>query len=341
MKWTSFLFLCFLPLCSHAQKKVTISGHIPALINGSKIYLVRLDGRLDSAVTENGRFRMVLDIPYGDGYRMLANDEQGHHYSNQFFLDEGAVQISASGPLFGDVQLSGNSSFVKEYLGWKQQEAADSLLKQEGPTRYEARFANYERWILAHPRSPLSTYIVARELFKRYYPEKWLPLVDALKGPATETGIYQRLQQSAATARITAVGQVAPDFTISDSTGKPISLSSFRGKYVLIDFWASWCAPCRAENPHVLQAYQKLGARNFTVLGISLDDDRHRWLQAVKEDGMPWTQVCDFKAFNGKAAKLFDLVAIPSNFLIGPDGKILSRTMMGADLDKQLEHYIR
>jgi peroxiredoxin len=140
------------------------------------------------------------------------------------------------------------------------------------------------------------------------------------------------------TGKKTNKGVIAMDFTEFDTTGKSIKLSDFRGQYVLVDFWASWCAPCRAENPNMLKAYNKYKSKNFTILGVSLDEEKGRraWLGAVKKDSLPWTQVSELKGFKGKSAVLYGVTAIPSNYLVDPNGRIIGRNLRGEELEKKL-----
>ncbi len=143
--------------------------------------------------------------------------------------------------------------------------------------------------------------------------------------------------------RATAVGAVAPDFTQNDPAGKPVSLSSFKGKYVLLDFWASWCGPCRQENPNVVKAYNQYKNKNFTILSVSLDrpNGKDAWLQAIKDDGLAWNHVSDLQFWNNQAAKLYGVQSIPGNFLIDPTGKIVAKDLRGDELEQKLAQLLK
>lgn len=155
--------------------------------------------------------------------------------------------------------------------------------------------------------------------------------------PAIQQGFYGKiLKDQIDNSKFGAVGSDAIEFTQNDTTGKPVSLSSFRGKYVLIDFWASWCKPCRMENPNVVTAYNKFKGKNFTVLGVSLDRDRQPWLQAIKDDALAWTQVSDLQFWNNAVARTYKVEGIPQNFLISPDGKIVGKNLRGEELQSKL-----
>jgi peroxiredoxin len=140
--------------------------------------------------------------------------------------------------------------------------------------------------------------------------------------------------------RRVAIGQIAPDFTMNDSTGKPVALSSLKGKILLLDFWASWCGPCRGENPNVVKAYQAYSKKGFDVLGCSFDQSREKWLSAVKEDNLTWTQVSDLKRWGNEAGKLYGIKSIPANVLLDKDQKIIGRNLRGEDLMKKLEELL-
>ena len=155
-----------------------------------------------------------------------------------------------------------------------------------------------------------------------------------------KTSIYTGLKSMSAGFSMKKVGNAAKGFTLNTAEGTPISLASYKGKYVLVDFWASWCGPCRAENPNVLRAYNKYKEKNFEILSISLDADREAWLKAVKEDKLPWTQVLDLRG-NNSISMAYAVTGIPDNVLIDPNGIIVATTLRGEALQKTLEKILK
>jgi peroxiredoxin len=133
------------------------------------------------------------------------------------------------------------------------------------------------------------------------------------------------------------VGQQAPDFTIPALDGGQIKLADFKGKYVLLDFWASWCMPCRQENPNVVKAYNTYKNKNFTILGISLDKDAIAWKKAIADDGLTWSHAGELKDFEGEVVRQYQINAIPSSFLLDPNGKIIAKNLRGEELDAFLK----
>ncbi|MGN8036290.1 redoxin domain-containing protein [Chitinophaga sp. 22321] len=139
-----------------------------------------------------------------------------------------------------------------------------------------------------------------------------------------------------AIAKKTGIGATAIDFTQNNTAGKPVKLSDYRGKYVLLDFWASWCGPCRAENPNVLDNYEKYHSKGLEILGVSLDDKKDAWLKAIKDDGLEWAHVSDLKGWKNEVAKEYNIRAVPSNFLIDKEGKIVAVDLRGEELTQKL-----
>ncbi len=148
-------------------------------------------------------------------------------------------------------------------------------------------------------------------------------------------------QPAPATIQIPQPGDMAPEITMPDTEGKIFSLSSLRGKYVLVDFWASWCGPCRAENPTVVKAYNKYNSKNFTVLGVSLDKSKQAWLDAIKKDGLPWKHISDLKHWDSDAQKTYQFEGIPYNVLVDPQGKILAVGLRGEELEQKLAEVLK
>jgi peroxiredoxin len=165
------------------------------------------------------------------------------------------------------------------------------------------------------------------------------PLFNSLSENVRTTATGLAFAQALEVARSLSVGAMAPLFTENDVNDKPVSLKDFRGKYVLVDFWASWCEPCRDENPNVVKAYNQFKNKNFTVLGVSLDKagQKNRWLEAIRADGLEWTQVSDLKYWDNEVAKLYHIHGIPQNYLIDPTGKIVGKSLRGEELIKKLE----
>jgi peroxiredoxin len=137
------------------------------------------------------------------------------------------------------------------------------------------------------------------------------------------------------------VGKKVPDLTLPDVNGKPVSISSFRGQYILIDFWASWCGPCRDENPNVVKAYNDFKSKNFTILGVSLDKDKPNWLKAIKEDNLTWTHISDLAFWNSKSVEVFGFEGIPYNVLVDPEGNVIAESLRGFDLSKKLSEVLK
>lgn len=190
-------------------------------------------------------------------------------------------------------------------------------------------------FIQYHPDALASIFVLMNAM-KTIPPSAVKGLFSSLSDEVKNSTYGKMAQAAIKNTTITAIGAIAPNFTLKDVKGHPVSLASFRGKYVLIDFWASWCGPCRAENPNVVAAYNRYKQENFTILGVSLDKDKTDWTDAIQQDKLTWTQVSDLKGWNNAAARLYRVTGIPANFLIDPSGKIIAKNLRGRALERQL-----
>ena len=204
--------------------------------------------------------------------------------------------------------------------------------------------AKLKAFILASPDSYLSLLSIGTLGGPSPDPNELLPVLDALSKELQQTETARSLRNSLESLKATANGAMAPDFEQADTLGHPVRLSSFRGKYVLLDFWASWCGPCRQENPNVVRVFNKYKDKNFTIVGVSLDRPGavFSWLEAIKRDHLGgWTQLSDLKFWNNAVARLYFVQSIPKNFLIDPAGKIIAQDLRGDDLESELQKVLR
>ncbi|MEO7045145.1 MAG: TlpA disulfide reductase family protein [Ferruginibacter sp.] len=201
----------------------------------------------------------------------------------------------------------------------------------------------YHKYFKENSKSPVALYALERYAGYAIEPSKVEPLFNKLSPAVKKSPSGVAYMKRIETAKKTSVGAYAINFTQKDTLDKPVSLANFKGKYVLLDFWASWCGPCRAENPNVVKAYNQYKDKNFTVLGVSLDQPgkKQAWLDAIHKDNLTWTQVSDLKFWDNAVAKSYGIQAIPQNFLIDPSGKIIAKNVRGEDLDKKLAEVIK
>jgi len=211
----------------------------------------------------------------------------------------------------------------------------DSLIKIFEKNKLKV-LEQVDEFVKAKPSSPVTPFIVyvtspvnndMAALEKRY---------NALSPAAKETFYGKEIMRVISSAKIGLEGTQALEFTQNDTANNPVSLSSFKGKYVLVDFWASWCGPCRHENPAVVAAYNAFKDKNFTILSVSLDQNKDKWKQAIQADNLTWTHVSDLKYWQNEVAQLYHINSIPANMLIDPNGKIIARNLRGEALKEVL-----
>ncbi len=199
------------------------------------------------------------------------------------------------------------------------------------------------QYVKNNSRSPIAHYALVNYAGWEIDPVAVEPLLNQLSPEQKQYPSIKMLTANLEIAKKTAVGAMAMDFTQNDTVGKPVSLSSLRGKYLLVDFWASWCGPCRRENPNVVKAYQAYRDKGFHIISVSLDQPgaKDKWIKAIHDDNLTWTHVSDLQYWNNEVAKQYGIQAIPQNLLLDPKGKIIAKNLTGDQLEKKLSEILK
>lgn len=354
------LFLVFFAACSTQKKdgyKISgeIMGKTPALA-----YLKTADeGKeviIDSSDFKNGKFTFegVVELP--EMYYITI----GNNKTNRFFVENAEIFVKANIDSLSKAEIKGSKTH-DQYLAYldaanvfdiemmkiynQMKSIEDEVLGKTLATKldslYDAKIAFTQTYVKANTSSVVAPFLISRSLI--YYLElKELEEYVNLLDTEISNSIYTKtLVKRIDLLRNLQPGMLAPEFTQNNTKGEPVSLSDFKGKYLLIDFWASWCGPCRRANPEVVKVYNKYKNKNFTILGISMDDNKDAWLKAIDDDKLTWEQVSTLEGWKNPVGKLYAVNSIPHAVLIDAEGKIVKRGVHAEELEELLKDLLK
>ncbi|MCC8198837.1 MAG: AhpC/TSA family protein [Tannerellaceae bacterium] len=319
-----FLILSVLFLgvsCQEKPKGYVIHGEVANLQDGM-IYLKSFRNKMffdfDSTEIKEGKFMFTGEVEMPLLFGLATEDMR---YPTQFFVENAEMKVVLDD---ADGKITVTNS------------PANDLFLGVIPEVYEAGY-HIDSLVARYPNSPVAAFYLYRYFTYQLSLDELKATRGRLSSFLQDLPYVRELDAIIEQLESIQVGRVAPDFTLPDTEGNPVSLSNFRGQYVLVDFWAAWCPHCRQENPNVVSAYEAYKDKNFTIVGVSLDFNKNSWLKAIADDHLTWTQVSDLNYWDSEIPSLYGIRSIPGNVLIDPEGVILANNIMGKELQETLK----
>lgn len=337
----------------HAQNTAHVAANITGLNEGKIIFSYELNNVLyqDSVKADKGIFSKAMAIKESV---LCTLSNSVNKQIRIFILEPSPIKISGNIDKFYELKFSGakENDLLTTYKaalyaspGKRPKPSGDEASDKKSIKDFASKQQIFRDSVLsdfvhANPNH-IAAAIAIADLYVTYPDREKATANFKLLSANVQQGIYGKRIKTFIDADVnTENGAVAANFSVADKSGKRFSLADFKGKYILLDFWASWCMPCRKENPNLIEAYSRFKNKGFEIVGLSMDSSRENWLMAVEQDKLPWLQLNDPKSTTGAAAEIYGVKSLPSNFLIGPDGKIIARNLRGNALELKLKELL-
>lgn len=353
------VFALVVSSCQSANDEYSIKGTIAGVTTG-KVYLQKLvDGQpqsIDTTDVVDGKFAFKGKMEMPD-LRFLRLNEQD--YFAQFFLDNSKMVVVANKDSLRGTKITGSPTqdvfqiYISEMerlnkevmaLQGKYQNAmstGNTGEAEKAKIDYQAMIDNNKvytkNFIKEHPNSVVSPFIVLSQMAEQLTDAELEAITSSFAPEIAGSEYVVKLNEMVTEKRKTGIGAIAPDFTMNNTEDQPVQLSSLRGKIVLVDFWASWCGPCRQENPNVVNLYNQYHDKGFEIIGVSLDRTKEDWIKGIKDDNLSWIHVSDLQYWQNSAARLYGVNSIPQSYLLDKDGVIIGKGLRGESLANKLK----
>jgi peroxiredoxin len=356
-----FVLVAFIAACS-SEPHYVIKANIAGSDSVTFLLQKREAGKIvtiDSVMSNKGTFKMTGKVAYPDMVQLIAMNTNKR---TSFYIENSPITITGKLDSLFAAKVSGSktqdeyqafiasnkplsdqySVLVKDYQAARQANDTATVSKIEKEAdELATKMKDLQKDFIKNNPGSYVTPSMLRSLSYEMDANEIESAINALDSNIAKLDIIKDLKERVSVMKAVAIGQKAPDFTLNDVNGNPVSLYSKVGsKLLLVDFWAAWCGPCRQENPNVVKVYKEYHKKGFDVFGVSLDRTKDDWVKAIADDKLTWTHVSDLQYWNNAAAKLYAVNAIPANFLLDETGTIIGKNLRGQELSNKVKELL-